>query len=231
KTLVSRSSPSRTLYTVQAIPREISGHRISVLERAQGRVPSVVFSQNYVQKNRDDPTSFTTAPSVSRKVLLTTERDQLLSILDGVGTPFFCSSTFPLEVRAGPGSSKIIEQGKVLPIKLHRDEDGKILNLVLAWAEDGTELIVQVPIVYKGEDSCPGLEKGGVLRRIRSSLKFMSPAEHIPAKIEIDVSKLDIGEGIWMNQVSVHPSLKLLSKNDMLPVCKIMLSKQPENHP
>lgn len=34
------------------------------------------------------------------------------------------------------------------------------MNLVFVWAEDGTELKVEVPIVYKGEDVCPGLKKG-----------------------------------------------------------------------
>lgn len=31
---------------------------------------------------------------------------------------------------------------------------------MFVWAEDGTELKVEVPIVYKGEDVCPGLKKG-----------------------------------------------------------------------
>lgn len=44
--------------------------------------------------------------------------------------------------------------------KIHRDLDGNILNLVFAWAEDGSELKVEVPIVYTGEDACPGVKKG-----------------------------------------------------------------------
>lgn len=40
------------------------------------------------------------------------------------------------------------------------DKEGNILNLVFVWAEDGTKLKVDVPIVYKGEDVCPGLKKG-----------------------------------------------------------------------
>lgn len=44
--------------------------------------------------------------------------------------------------------------------KIHRDCEGNILNLVFAWAEDGSELKVEVPIVYTGEDACPGVKKG-----------------------------------------------------------------------
>ncbi|KAK6152715.1 hypothetical protein DH2020_012354 [Rehmannia glutinosa] len=212
----------RSYHTIQAVPREISGHRIAVRERAQGRIPAVVFSQSYVQTDPNDPTSVAASSSVSRKQLLTTERKQIKAILKDINLPFFCSTTFPLQIRAGSGSSTILETKKVLPIKIHTNEDGNIMNLVFVWAEDGTELKVDVPIVYKGEDVCPGLKKGGCLRKIRTSLRYMSLAEHIPAKIEADVSKLDIGDGVSMHDVVVHPSLKLLSKNETLPICKIM---------
>jgi hypothetical protein len=31
---------------------------------------------------------------------------------------------------------------------------------VFVWADEGTELKVDVPVVFKGEDNCPGLKKG-----------------------------------------------------------------------
>ncbi|PIM97427.1 hypothetical protein CDL12_30103 [Handroanthus impetiginosus] len=150
----------RSYHTIQAITRETSGHRISALDRAQGRIPAVVFSQSYVQKNPSDPTSVVASSSVSRKLLLTTERKQIKAILKHIKLPFFFSTTFPLQIRAGSGSPTILETRKVLPIKVHADDEGRILNLVFVWAEDGTELKVDVPIVYKGEDSCLGLKKG-----------------------------------------------------------------------
>jgi large subunit ribosomal protein L25 len=64
-------------------------------------------------------------------------------------------------------------------------------------------------------------ETGGHLNRIRASLKYRCPAEHIPPKIEVDVSNLDIEERVLMRDVEVHPSLKLLSKNENMPICKI----------
>ncbi|GAA0176000.1 ribosomal protein [Lithospermum erythrorhizon] len=97
----------------------------------------------------------------------------------------------------------------------------KILNLVFVWAVDGTSLKVDVPIVFKGEDKCPGLNKGGFLRKIRPCLKFLCLAESIPPKIEVDVTNLDIGEKVYMHDVTVDPSLKLLSKDDSIPICKI----------
>ncbi|CAA0814339.1 Ribosomal protein L25/Gln-tRNA synthetase-anti-codon-binding domain [Striga hermonthica] len=157
----SAVTPTRHNYhTIQAVPREISGHRVAVLERAHGRIPAVVFSQSYVQRNPNDPTSIVATTSVSQKLLLSTERKQIKAILKDVKLPFFCSTTFPLQIRAGSGSSTILDTKKVLPIKIHRDEEGNILNIVFVWAEDGTELMVDVPILFKGEDVCPGLKKG-----------------------------------------------------------------------
>ncbi|KAK4416232.1 hypothetical protein Salat_2448700 [Sesamum alatum] len=107
----------RSYHTIQAVPREISGPRISKRDRAQGRIPAVVFSQSYLQKDPNDPTSVVASSSVSRKLLLTTEQKQIQAILKNIELPFFCSTTFPLQIRAGSGSSTILETRKVLPIK------------------------------------------------------------------------------------------------------------------
>ncbi|XP_028760448.1 uncharacterized protein LOC114726047 [Neltuma alba] len=201
-------------HTIQAIPRECTGNRVSARDRMQGRIPAVVEYQNLLSKND---------VIQSRKRLLTTERKQIKAILKAVDLPFFYSTRFPLQIRAGSGSSHMLESGTVLPIKIHRDkESGKILNLVFVWADDGLDVKVDVPVVFKGEDVCPGLQKGGCLNRIRSSLKFLCPSEHIPSKIEVDVSNLDIEDRVFMRDIEVHPSLKLLSKNENMPICKIV---------
>lgn len=206
---------ARCYHTIQAIPRELKGNRVSARDRAQGRIPAVVFTQSYLQ-------STSTPRQLSRKHLLTTEKKQIQAILDSVQLPFFCSTTFPLQIRAGSGSSTLLDSGNVLPIKIHRDQEtGKILNLVFVWADEGTELKVDVPVVFKGEETCPGLKKGGQLNRIRTSLKYVCPAEHIPSKIEVDVSNLDIGDKVCMQDIKVHSSLKLLSKNESIPICKV----------
>lgn len=65
------------------------------------------------------------------------------------------------------------------------------------------------------------INTGGYLNRIRTTLKYQCPVEHIPPKIEVDLSNLDIGDKVLMSDVVVHPSLKLLSKNENMPVCKL----------
>ncbi|KAE8704806.1 hypothetical protein F3Y22_tig00110437pilonHSYRG00037 [Hibiscus syriacus] len=215
-TVVQTSSAnSHHYHTIQAIPRECIGSRISSRDRFQGRIPAVVFSQGLLEKNPNNR-------SPSRKQLLTTEGKQIRSIIKSVELPFFCSTTFQLQIRAGSGSSVLLESGRVLPIKARDKDTGKILNLVFVWADEGTELKVDVPVVFKGLEDCPGLKKGGHFNMIRSILKFQCPAEHIPQKIEVDVSKLDIDDRVLMHDIEVHPSFKLLSKNESMPICKIV---------
>lgn len=115
--LASERSKTRSYHTIQAIPREVSGNRISSRDRAQGRIPAVIFSQSYVQTKPDDPTSIAAVSAVSRKRIVTTERKQIKAILNSVQLPFFCSTTFPLQIRAGSGSSTLLESGRVLPLK------------------------------------------------------------------------------------------------------------------
>lgn len=223
--MVINGPSSSSYHTIQAVPREWTGSRVAARERAQGRIPSVVFSQGEVQNISDGKRP------ISRKQLLTTDRKQIHSILKTVEEPFFCSTTFNLQIRAGPGSSHLLDSGTVLPIKVHRNpETGKILNLVFVWADSRSDLTVDVPVVFKGEDLCPGLKKGGYLNWIRTSLKYLCPADQIPPKIVVDLSNLDIEDKVSMHDVVVHPSLKLLSKNENMPVCKIMATRSEVEH-
>lgn len=43
------------------------------------------------------------------------------------------------------------------------ESTGNILNLVMVEADEGTMLKVNLPVVFKGEDVCPGLKKGATL--------------------------------------------------------------------
>lgn len=106
--VLKRAIPaSRSYHTIEAIPRELTGKRLAVKERAQGRIPAVVLAIDDAVGN-----------ALSRKHLITTEKDQIQSVIDTVQLPFFCSTTFSLQIRAGSGSSTVIESGNVLPIKV-----------------------------------------------------------------------------------------------------------------
>lgn len=109
------SSPAfqrgHSYHTIQAIPREHTGSGVAARDRMQGRIPAVVFLQDLLSKDAG-------ARSAAKKHLLTVEKKQIKAILNSVETPFFCSTRFPLQIRAGSGSSHLVESGTVLPVKV-----------------------------------------------------------------------------------------------------------------
>ncbi|KAG6522037.1 hypothetical protein ZIOFF_019171 [Zingiber officinale] len=66
---------------------------------------------------------------------------------------------------------------------------------------------------------------GGYLLKNRTSLEYLCPSEHIPQKIEVDLSKLDIGGKVLARDVLPHPSLKLRKIVGYKPICKILAAE------
>ncbi|PAN46159.1 hypothetical protein PAHAL_9G166100 [Panicum hallii] len=213
-----RAASASYHHTIQAVPRETSGPRAAARERRHGRVPAVLLALAGAAPGN----------GIAHRKLLTADRRQVVEMLKQ--SPYFLSTPVRLQVRAGERSNAVVHSGTVLPIKVHRDETtGNILNLVMVQADEGTMLKVNLPVEFKGEDACPGLKKGGFLQKIRTSLVYLCPAEHIPPKIEVDLTNLDVGDRVLMHDIHVHSSLKLLSKNETMPVCKILASKPVES--
>ncbi|KAK8942384.1 hypothetical protein KSP39_PZI009238 [Platanthera zijinensis] len=128
-------------HTIDAVPREHSGHRAASRERGFGRIPAVVTTTG-----KGSP--------VSRKQLITFDKDQIDSLLRD--SAFFTSTIFDLQILAGVGSTVVLQSGNV-----HKSvETGQVLNMVVAWVDESSELKVDVPVVFNGEDNCLGLKKG-----------------------------------------------------------------------
>ena len=60
---------------------------------------------------------------------------------------------------------------------------------------------VEVPVQFINEEASPGLKRGGVLNIVRHSIEFSCPADAIPEKITIDLTGLDIGDGVHISAV------------------------------
>uniref|UniRef100_A0A2P2IRV9 Uncharacterized protein n=2 Tax=Rhizophora mucronata TaxID=61149 RepID=A0A2P2IRV9_RHIMU len=203
------------LDTVIAVPRAASGSSISVRERKAGRVPSIVFEQEDGQHG-------------GNKRLISVQTNRIRNLVDKYGRYFFLSRLFNLEVRQDFGSDVVVEEVRVLPrlLHLHAATDNPI-NVTFMRAPSHALLKVDVPLVFRGEDISPGLRKGNYLNTISRTAKFLCPADIIPPYIEVDLSKLEVGQKILMGDLKVHPALKLIQQEDF-PVCKIMGSRVSE---
>ncbi|KAG9458924.1 hypothetical protein H6P81_003432 [Aristolochia fimbriata] len=204
--------------TIFAVPRIDSSKRIRNKERKAGRVPSIVFEQENGQEG-------------GNKRLISVKNTQIRKLINHVGYSFLLSRLFVLEVRGDFDSDEIIEKVRVLPRKLHlHSGTDAVLNVTFLRAPSDALLKVDVPLVYRGEDVCPGLRKGSYLNTIKRTVRYRCPADIVPPYIEVDLSELDVGQKLVMGDLKVHPALQLLHSPDQ-PVCKIMgarVSQEPK---
>ncbi|MEO0195823.1 MAG: 50S ribosomal protein L25 [candidate division WOR-3 bacterium] len=104
------------------------------------------------------------------------------------------------------GESVIINaniNGKTKPViikdmQLHPVR-GDILHVDLQILHAGEEVEVEVPVVIVGE--APGVKAGGVMEVLTKSLAVRAKPANIPPHIEVDVSKLNIGDAIHVKDI------------------------------
>jgi large subunit ribosomal protein L25 len=70
------------------------------------------------------------------------------------------------------------------------------------------KISVMVPIVTVGKSI--GVENGGTLQTVRHELEVLCCPMDVPENIEIDVSSLDIGDSVHIEDINVGDSLELL---------------------
>ncbi len=74
-----------------------------------------------------------------------------------------------------------------------------ISHFDLFGISEGTKLVVEVPIVLKGQ--AIGVKEGGTLQQSISKVKVKCLPDKIPAHFEIDISNLKIGKAIHISDI------------------------------
>ncbi|GAA4414274.1 50S ribosomal protein L25/general stress protein Ctc [Nibrella viscosa] len=84
---------------------------------------------------------------------------------------------------------------------------------------DGKDLRVAVPVRLVG--TAPGVQKGGKLVTRVRKLRVTGPAENIPDYIDVDVSGLDLGKSVRVNQIKVQGITLLESMSNPVATIEI----------
>ena len=71
-----------------------------------------------------------------------------------------------------------------------------------------TVIDVEVPVNFIGEDDSPGLKEGGTLNVVRYAVELAVPAGSIPESLDVDVSKLEIGDSVNISDVTLPEGAK-----------------------
>lgn len=67
----------------------------------------------------------------------------------------------------------------------------------------GTTVTVAIPVVVINEEESPGLRRGGVINMVRHDVEVNCPADSIPDSIEVDVTGLDINDGVHISAIEL----------------------------
>jgi large subunit ribosomal protein L25 len=161
--------------TLSAETRERAGKGASRAMRREGRVPAVVYG------NKEEPLSI----HVEEKALV-----KMLS------TGHFMNSVIMIDHPGG--------QARTLPkdVQFHPVTD-RPLHVDFLRISEHSKVHVNVPIRFTGEETSRGLKRGGVLNAVRHELELVCDAAEIPDEIEIDLSKLDIGDSLHISAVTL----------------------------
>lgn len=88
--------------TIVAVPRDFTGKSVAARERKVGRVPSILFEQ----KNGEEG---------GNKRLISVKKSQIWKLVKQLGSHFFLSRLFELEVRKEFEGEECLEKVRVLP--------------------------------------------------------------------------------------------------------------------
>ncbi|MCG8356522.1 MAG: 50S ribosomal protein L25/general stress protein Ctc [Kiloniellales bacterium] len=171
------------VHSLAAELKERAGKGAARAVRRGGRVPAVIYGA------KKDPVMISLDPrDVSREV----------------NSGGFFATLFDIQV----GKSK----ERVLPrdLQLHPVTD-QPLHIDFLRVSAATEVTVEVPCVFINEEESPGLKRGGVLNVVRYEVEVVCRADAIPQQIEIDLTGLEIGDGVHISNVNlpdgVSPSI------------------------
>ena len=66
-----------------------------------------------------------------------------------------------------------------------------------------TQVTVEIPVHFENEEKSPGLKRGGVLNVVRHTVECNCPANSIPDSIIVDLTGLEVGDGIHISHVTL----------------------------
>jgi large subunit ribosomal protein L25 len=169
------------IVSLAAEPRERAGKGAARATRRAGRIPAVIYG------NKETP------------IMISIHPIDLMHQIRGGG---FFSSVYEIEAEGN--------KHRVLPrdIQLHPVTD-QPLHIDFMRFSKSTRLVVEVPVVFVGEEVCPGLRQGGVLNIVRHAIEMRASPDNIPESIEIDLSSYNIGDSVHISSVRLPNDVEL----------------------
>jgi large subunit ribosomal protein L25 len=173
---------------LKASLRTTSGKGISRRLRKNGLTPAVFYG-----------------PKV-QAVLLTVNSSDLMKILKGKEENIFIN----LLIANGSTMEKftLIKELQIDPLS------GKFLHVDFCEIDMEHAITVDVPIHFKGQ--AIGIDNGGDLHHIKREIKVSCLFTVLPEFVEVDISGLDIGDSIKVQDIKLPEGVNVLDPHDMI---------------
>ena len=161
--------------------RDRAGKGAARAVRRAGRVPAVIYGGN------KEPAIISLDP-----------RD----VIKGVDSGEFFSTIYEIKLESG------LE--RVLPrdLQVHPINDLP-QHLDFLRVTSKTRVTVEVPVNFLNEEESPGLKRGGVLNVVRYAVEVNCSAEDIPASFDLDLTGLEIGDGLHASSLILPTGVDL----------------------
>ena len=65
------------------------------------------------------------------------------------------------------------------------------------------KIILEIPVKFINNETCPGLKRGGVLNIVRRKVELKCPTENIPTELVVDLEGLEIGASIKISSINL----------------------------
>lgn len=86
---------------------------------------------------------------------------------------------------------------------------------------DKTKINVMVPIEAVGADKCPGVKNGGLLNLVYHELEIKCVANAIPEHITVDVSGLNIGQSVHLDEIKLPAGAEVMLSDKRATIISI----------
>jgi len=73
---------------------------------------------------------------------------------------------------------------------------------------EGARVRLAIPVHFRGQETSPGIKRGGVLNIVRREVELYCPAENIPSYIEADLSTLDIHDTLHISAFTLPEGVR-----------------------
>ncbi len=168
------------LLELKANARNMTGKGYSRTLRREGLLPAVLYGPK------------------TKSILLSINSKELLMALK---KSIIGQALFELEIEGGEKRSTILKELQKHPVT------NSFIHADFYEIDMNRKIKVMVPVTTTGKSV--GVEMGGILQVIRRELEVLCLPAEIPEMIEIDVSELNIGDAIHINEIKVADNVEL----------------------